>query len=297
MTTYFEAVQRLVYLLAPLLVLATAILPIRVGLADFVVHFVPYVTLGAAANVLLGRGLYRPLETERFNMLKMATFLKAATTLVGCAPTGFTVTPKAASADTRAIRQLLRPYDVLCVLTGVAMALGALRLLGVLGGTGGHADALITAEGWALYNLWVLVHGIRAAARHTTRRATYRFAAHLPVTVRLGERNLSGVTTDLHQGGVSLLLSAALAPGTRVPLLIHLPQETAVGTLHVRSQRPAGSGNTAALWCNGGLFTPSSAGDTNAINAYLIALMPGQLQAAPAPQTVEPVAYPGRTAA
>jgi cellulose synthase (UDP-forming) len=52
MVTYFEAFQRLVYTLAPSIVLFTAILPIQVSVLPFVSRFIPYFALGILANDL-----------------------------------------------------------------------------------------------------------------------------------------------------------------------------------------------------------------------------------------------------
>src|SRR5713226_8585913 len=101
--TYFEAFQRLVYTLAPSLVLFTAVLPIRVGVLPFVSRFVPYFALGILANIALGRGRFRPFETERYNLLKMTTFIRASLALIGFEPKSFKVTPKSASKGRSAI--------------------------------------------------------------------------------------------------------------------------------------------------------------------------------------------------
>ncbi len=106
MITYFEAFQRLVYTLAPAMVLLTAILPLHIGVLSFALHFVPYFALGMLANIALGKRHFRPIETERYNLLKMVTFIKASFALVGLEPRGFKVTPKAASKGLGAITQL-----------------------------------------------------------------------------------------------------------------------------------------------------------------------------------------------
>ena len=49
------------------------------------------------ANIALGRGHYKVFETERYNLLKMMTFIKASFALIGFEPKSFKVTPKSAS--------------------------------------------------------------------------------------------------------------------------------------------------------------------------------------------------------
>ncbi len=87
MFTYFESFQRLMYTVTPAIVLITALLPINVGITAFLIRFLPYFILGQAANIALGRGHFKVLETDRFNLLKMTTFIKATFVLLGFDPT------------------------------------------------------------------------------------------------------------------------------------------------------------------------------------------------------------------
>ena len=58
----------------------------------------------------LGKGRFRPIETELYNLLKMVTFIKASLALLGLEPKSFKVTPKGASKGLAAISQLVWPY-------------------------------------------------------------------------------------------------------------------------------------------------------------------------------------------
>ncbi len=278
MTTYFESFQRLIYTLAPSIVLFTAILPIQVGVLPFVIHFIPYFALGMLANIALGRGYYKVFETERYNLLKMMTFIKASFALIGFEPKSFKVTPKSASKGRSAITQLIWPYYALLAVMLLSMAVGGLWLAGVFGGARANTVALAITEGWTIYNLCIIVAGIRAAIQHVTRRNTYRFPVRVPVTVETGTRTLTGITANLHEQGLAVLLSEPLPEAASVRVMMHLPHKTVAGTLIVRSTHLSNMQNDHSLWYNGGPFTPDTSIAADAIDEFLISIMPQQMQ-------------------
>src|SRR6266849_642195 len=278
MTTYFESFQRLIYTLAPSIVLFTAILPIQVGVLPFVIHFIPYFALGMLANIALGKGRFRPIETERYNLLKMATFIKASLALVGLEPKSFKVTPKSASEGLGAITQIVWPYYALVAVLLASMVMGGLRLAGLFGGARATTVALAITEGWTIYNLCIIVAGIRAAIQHVTRRNTYRFPVRVPVTVETGTRTLTGITANLHEQGLAVLLSEPLPEAASVRVMMHLPHKTVAGTLVVRSTHLSNMQNDHSLWYNGGPFTPDTSIAADAIDEFLISIMPQQMQ-------------------
>lgn len=278
MTTYFESFQRLIYTLAPSIVLFTAILPIQVGVLPFVIHFIPYFALGMLANIALGRGHYKVFETERYNLLKMMTFIKASFALIGFEPKSFKVTPKSASKGISAITQLIWPYYALITVMLLSMVVGALWLAGVFGDTGANTVALAITEGWTIYNLCIIVAGIHSAIQHVTRRNTYRFPASVPVTIETGIRTLTGITANLHEQGLAVLLSEPLPEAASVRVIMHLPHKTVAGTLIVRSSHLSNMQNDHSLWYNGGPFTPDTSIAADAIDEFLISIMPRQMQ-------------------
>ena len=278
MLTYFEAFQRLVYTIAPAIVLITAILPIQVDMPIFVQHFIPYFLLGMLANIALGRGRYRVFETERYNLLKMATFIKASFALIGFESRSFKVTPKAASEGKGVVRQLTLPYFTIAGVLLQGMLVGGLRLAGIFGGTGANTLALGVTEGWALYNIIIIFAGIRSAMQHITRRNTYRFPVHIPVTVETDTRSFTGVTANLHEQGLAVLLNEPLPEASTVHIQMQLPHKIVTGTLVVRSSFISNQPDNQSLWCSGGPFTPDNSVSAEAINVFLISMMPQQMQ-------------------
>jgi cellulose synthase (UDP-forming) len=278
MLTYFESFQRLIYTLAPTFVLFTAILPIQAGMQSFLLRFIPYFLIGMLANIALGRGRYRVFETERYNLLKMATFIRASFALIGFEPHSFKVTPKAASQGRGVVRQLTSPYYAIAALLLLGMLVGGLRLAGIFGGTGANTLALAVTEGWALYNICIIFAGIYSAMQHITRRNTYRFPVHVPVTVDTGTRSFTGITANLHEQGLAILLSEPLPEASTVHVQMQLLHKTVTGTLVVRSSFPSNQKDNHSLWCSGGPFTPDNPVSADAINVFLIGIMPQQMQ-------------------
>ena len=278
MITYFEAFQRLIYTLAPALVLLTAILPLHVSVLPFVLHFLPYFALGMLANFALGKGHFRPMETERFNLLKMATFIKASLALVGIEPKAFKVTPKAASKGIGAIARLAWPYYALMGVLLVSMAVGGLRLAGLFGGAEGNSAALLASEGWALFNIFIIMGAIRVVMKHVTRRNTYRFPLQAHVNVHVKNRSLSGVTTNIHEQGLALLLSEPLPEGTNAHIEMQLPNGIVEGTLVVRGCHRTHETSDGKLWYCSGPFAPSTPIAVDEINESLIKFMPEQVE-------------------
>lgn len=276
--TYFEAFQRLVYTLAPSIVLFTAILPIRAGVLPLALRFAPYFALGILANVALGKGRFRPIQTERYNLLKMATFIKASFALLGLEPGSFKVTPKGASKGLGAITQLAWPYYSLIVVLLVSMIVGGLRIAGLLGDTGSESAALLASEGWALFNLFIIVGAIRTVMQHVTRRNTYRFPVHVPVVVTLENRVLQGITANIHEQGLALLLSEPLPEAASIRVKIHLPLKDVEGRLVVRGSHLSDEMNDKSLWYSSGPFTPDTSVEADAIDEFLISVMARQIQ-------------------
>jgi cellulose synthase (UDP-forming) len=279
MITYFESFQRLVYTLAPSIVLFTAILPIHAAVLPFVERFIPYFALGILANIALGKGHFRPFETERYNLLKMATFIQASLALIGLEPKSFKVTPKSASQGIRAITPLVWPYYALVIIILLSMLVGGLRIFGVFGSVGTNMAALEVSEGWAIFNLCIIGGGIHAVLRHITRRNTYRFPIHVPVSVWAGNHSTSGITANVHERGLAMLLSEPLQEATHARLWLQLPQKTVGGTLIVRSSRPyhGDQHDGQNLWYVGGPFVPDTTNAADAIDQFLISIMAHQM--------------------
>ncbi len=242
MSTYFASFQRLVLVCTPIVVLMTGILPMRTFGWDFVAHFAPYFVLGQAANSLCGRGYSRYFDTERFNLLKAFTFVRASLTLVIPRQPQFRVTPKA--AITNRTRELVGalPY-VLLLLTTLGAVAWAARAIVASDMSPTKQFALELTAIWAFYNAGAVALAVRSVLGRTHRRRQYRFMTHLPLSMRRLDAETSqpfdAFTTDLNPEGLACIAHEALAPGLQLHIAISLPDRRPIeATAVVMNDRP-----------------------------------------------------------
>jgi cellulose synthase (UDP-forming) len=244
MITYFEAYQKLIYMVAAPITLLTGILPLKVGAAEFVLHWLPYFALGVLANVALGRGSFKYLRTEQYNLLKMFTFIAASVVLIWRRPLRFRVTPKRAdaSAHTRDRRELL-PHALLLAFVGAGALVGLLNL--AWGFTARYPDpavVLVTLI-WAVASGGLLASTVVQVLRRLHGRSEYRFP--VPVAGLLTVANgavVAADSEDLSVQGCSLIVpDVALASGITV-LTLQLPDAALRLSIDVVHDRSLGNG-------------------------------------------------------
>jgi cellulose synthase (UDP-forming) len=226
MFTYFDAFQKLIYLLTPALILLTGMLPLRVNGWDFIEHWLPYIMLSMSANIALGRDQFRYLRVEQYNLLKMFTFIWASTVLIWPRRLRFLVTPKEAGdkVGTEEWRQLV-PHIVVLTVIGVAIALGGFNLLREIDVDTSRRDILFMSLFWALANAALLASGMAAVLHRLHQRRRYRFPAHLNAAVSDGSGLiLTATTEDLSQDGVGLITAhSELTSGRQITVTLGLP--------------------------------------------------------------------------
>jgi cellulose synthase (UDP-forming) len=225
MVTYLEAYQKLAYLLAPPVTLVTGVLAVDVDALEFAVHWLPYFVLGVLANVALGRGSFRYLETEQYNLLKMFTFIWASMVLLWRRPLRFRVTPKQVNASARALeRRQLTPHLILLGVIGLTIVLGALNL--AWGVTTRYADPTVVTVTlfWALAPGGLLAGTVLQVLRRLHGRSSYRFLASVPAFLTQADGSMTPVSTeDLSQYGCSILTDAHATFARRPALTLDLP--------------------------------------------------------------------------
>ena len=158
------------------------------------------------------------------------------------------------------------------------MVIGGLRIAGLFGDTSGNASALLISEGWALFNLFLFIVAIRAVLQHMTRRNTYRFPVHVPVTVLIENRNINGITANVHEQGLALLLNEPLLESASVRVMMHLPHKQVEGTLMVRASKRSKDVNNTKMWHSSGPFTPDTSFAADTLDEFLISIMARQMQ-------------------
>ncbi len=222
MVTYFDALQRFVLLLIPILVLLTGALPIRALDWGFWVRFVPYSVLTFTAIWLLGRGFYNTWDIFRYDMIKTFTFISALRTIVTGRARPFRVTSKLAGTDKRsAFQQPVWPHWIVIGLSLVAIAIGVVHIVSPLWYVQ-KPMVLIASIGWTLFNITLLVAGA-LRLRRASRRATYRFRIRIPLRwQRAGDTTWHPAQSiDLSARGIAFVHSGpALSINDRLSIAI-----------------------------------------------------------------------------
>ena len=225
MGTYFDAYRSLVYIAVPSLVLLTGIMPLHVGGLSFAAHWLPYFALGMLANVALGRGTFRFLAVEQYNLLKMFTFLRASATLLWSRALRFRVTPKGTTASVYALeqRELL---PLVATLSGISLslALGIVNLGWSLTASYRHPELVAMSIAWAVANAGLVAIGVLKVRERLYARQSYRFSVRLPmeVSTEAGGR-IAGTAENLSRYGVGLTAEGGLRTGQPVTARVLLP--------------------------------------------------------------------------
>src|SRR6476620_4751069 len=92
--TYLDGIQKLIFYLAPVVFFFTGWLPVNVTNAELVTRLVPYVILTIISFEMLSRGTGWILISERYNMAKFWTYIRACGGFFARKPLKFNVTPK-----------------------------------------------------------------------------------------------------------------------------------------------------------------------------------------------------------
>ncbi|MGG1398189.1 glycosyltransferase [Bacillus salipaludis] len=230
--TYFDSYQKLIFLIVPSWFLLTGHLPMDVSPLSFLIHWLPYYFLGMAGNIVLGRGYFRYFDVERYNILKMFTFIRA-TLFAGLQKRlKFQVTPKRLDSsvkqkDLRSLTPLFVSllFMILSLIAGsvtFAMNLSNLETLGALF--------------WCLFNIVIYGLAVMTIIKRKYVRVDYRFPVELEGQVDCEENRTQTVQiTDLSMKGVGFLLpeSITLPKQVRLQLSTDTPIILEVEVAHV----------------------------------------------------------------
>jgi cellulose synthase (UDP-forming) len=252
---WFDAWRSLGYLLLPIVVMVTGVVPIRTDPTVFLIGFIGTFTLQQLALRALSRGCHRPVLSILFEFVRMAPNLLATLTLLRGGRAVFTVTPKGRLGDDRHVVAVPRPLTIVLGLSFGGVAVYALTMLGV---TPIHYEvpwAVHAAFGWSVVNValvWLAIRRVRAPRYAAERRSSVRFATDLTgrldgLDVRIHDLSLTGARVETD--GVP-----AVGPNSR--LIVDLPRDEAVAIeATVRTTWTDASGATfAGIEFNDGQF-------------------------------------------
>jgi cellulose synthase (UDP-forming) len=266
---YWTSVQKLFFLLVPIFCVATGIFPLLTEPRQYVEYFVPALLLNLVATIALQGGVSGFILTERYNLIKLGSMLRALNGLV-VEQAQFKVTPKAKSAGAT-VRQVF-PYLVLVALLGAAVMAGGIRLLNASEVYEVWAYGVTVA--FALFFLYLLVPVVALAFKRRELRTIYRFPQRLELPMRVRMAGSSGTAwtecyaRNLNRFGLSITLDTALVRETDVELEIRLPDRVvnAVASVRWTSRLPLGK---VIRFANGLRFDRIAQDDQDAIARHL----------------------------
>lgn len=224
--TYFDAYQKLIFFLAPSVLLLTNLTPVRVDNGtDFLLHWAPYFILVFLTNIALGRGYFRFFQVEKFNTLKMVTFIKASFSLVGARKTKFKVTPKTVDNSVRRMdRRELRLQIVIFSIIVLSVVMGAWNIVFHTYFTYSSIPSAAVAMFWSIFNLYILFLALSDVLRRKYYRQDYRFETELTCRIiDAGGGEANAKVSDISMGGAGLIQQGINEVGKESILVFNLP--------------------------------------------------------------------------
>lgn len=209
MATYFDAYQKLIYLFIPVIILLTGKIPFSTSLVSFLLRWIPYYLLGMISSIALGRGSYNYFEIEKYNFLKIFTFIRATFILIFPKELIFKVTPKNIDNSLKSQdRQKLRGFYIVfgIALFSVIMGVGNLFL---------EITAAYTLKGpvaaaffWSAFNMFLMIYSISGVIKIKYKRKSYRFPFNIFAEIKSsGKIVMSGIVMDLSYSGMKISVS------------------------------------------------------------------------------------------
>ncbi|MCS6906474.1 MAG: glycosyltransferase [Anaerolineales bacterium] len=172
---YVESLQKLAFILIPVGIMLFNVLPMRVGIGDFLLHWTPYFLLNVIANQVSGRGVFRYFKSEIYSFLRMVVFIQSYLVLFFRKPLKFNVTPK--SVDSSTVARERRAVRIHLAIVGLILGSMLICLLKMYLYRSFFLPpwALFFVLLWSLYNALVILFGVLEVWRRQHHRKHYRF--------------------------------------------------------------------------------------------------------------------------
>jgi len=226
--TYLDGIQKLIFYLAPVVFFLTGWLPVHVTNAELLTRLVPYVLFTIISFEMLSRGTGWILISERYNMAKFWTYIKACRGFFANKPLKFNVTPKG-TADVPF--ETYAPQLALLILSVVSLiwATFASHYGWVNYHAPGWSSLAFWLNGfWAAWNIYFASFIVLQSRSSRQQRIDHRFIDAFPITLSgtdkegLEYRDLLALTQDLNPSGLAFRASFQLPVGTKIRTLLGL---------------------------------------------------------------------------
>jgi cellulose synthase (UDP-forming) len=230
--TYLDGIQKLIFYLAPVVFFLTGWLPVNVTNAQLVTRLVPYVLLTIISFEMLSRGTGWILISERYNMAKFWTYIRACSGFFAKKPLKFNVTPKGTG---EVPFETYAPQLFLLILS-VASVIWA-TFASYYGWVNYHAPgwsslAFWLNGFWIAWNIYFAGFVVLQSRSSRQQRIDHRFIDAFPIVVDATDaegreyNDLLALTQDLNPGGLAFRGSFALPKGAKIRIALPLAQGT-----------------------------------------------------------------------
>jgi cellulose synthase (UDP-forming) len=157
MLSYFDGFASLIFVLSPIVSLATGLSPVRTPWLELLLWAGPYLTVNRAMYLWVAHGV-RARRSEQFNLALFPLWIKAVLSTLTNRRVEFVVTPKQRQSGN--YLRLVWPQVAILWLTALATCYGILALVFKSQGT---PLGVATNIFWGSYNAAMLLPVVRAA--------------------------------------------------------------------------------------------------------------------------------------
>lgn len=201
---YFDAYQKLMYMVLPLIYMLTGLAPLKNGIgSSFLIHWLIYLSLISFSVKLMGRGYVKFIDVEKFNILKMFIFIRATISIFFSKKHFFQVTPKVVDnsikkTEVREIRNHIALFMLILVCILAALIKTYIK----------HSGFMYVASPifWSAINLALVGSVIYDVLKRVYRRVDYRFPIRISVLTKNETDKLNRVImTDISKSGVGFV--------------------------------------------------------------------------------------------
>jgi cellulose synthase (UDP-forming) len=248
--TYLDGIQKLIFYLAPVVFFFTGWLPVNVTNTQLVTRLVPYVLFSIIAFELLSRGTGWILISERYNMAKFWTYIKAYRGFFTQKPLKFNVTPKG-TGDVPFATYAPQLYLLIVSIASVIWATLASHYGWVDYHSAGWSSLAFWLNGfWIAWNIYFAGFVVLQSRSSRQQRVDHRFIDAFPITINGIDKDgreyvdLLALTQDLNPTGMAFRAAFQLPPGIKVRTSLPLasgPVDVTGTVMHVEKGMTAGT--------------------------------------------------------
>jgi cellulose synthase (UDP-forming) len=221
MIHFLYAMPRLIFLTAPLMYMLLGLINIPGYWAAIVVYSAPHLLLSNVTNFRI-QGKYRYSFWNEVYETVLAPYILGPTILALVNPKlgKFNVTAKGGIVERSYFdARIAKPYVILIWLCVLGLVMAPVRILYL---NPGHPGTIAMNVFWILFNMVILGTANAVAFESRQLRSDVRINLHVPVEVRLPDKqSVFGESVDMSLGGAMLELEApiSLPEGTRIQVV------------------------------------------------------------------------------